>query len=183
MVVGEDGTNGGLWCSPVANTSSPTSSAFCAMRRIARMRSVSVGVRPVVGSVVTSPTLKIPNCMATPSVGLRFQLLKLSSYIFPGSTTFNYLNHGGARFVPEAAGRVLMWGNGRFPEVVGFVAIAAAAMATASLAPQRPRPRGREACTGGISQAVSAATPAAMKGVWLKEPVSQFFLLPRQLAS
>jgi len=76
-----------------------------------------------------------------------------------------------------------MWGNGRFPEVAGFVAIAAAAMATASLAPQRPRPRGREACTGGISQAVSAATPAAMKGVWLKEPVSQFFLLPRQLAS
>src|SRR5262245_30999328 len=62
MVVGEDGTNGGLWCSPVANTSSPTSSAFSATRTIALMRSCSVGVRPLVGSVVTSPTEKIPNC-------------------------------------------------------------------------------------------------------------------------
>src|SRR5690625_2605783 len=120
--------------------------------------------------------------MGTPSVGLRFHLLKLSSYIFSGSTTFNYLNHGGARFVPEAAGRVLMWGNGRFPEVAGIVAIAAAATATASLAPQRPRPRGREARTGGISQAGSAARAAA-KGAWLKGRVSQFFLLPRQLVS
>jgi len=64
MVVGDDGTNGGLWCSPVANTSSPTSSAFCAMVTIALIRSASVGVRPVVGSVVASPTVKIPNCMA-----------------------------------------------------------------------------------------------------------------------
>lgn len=64
MVVGEEGTNGGLWCSPVAKTSRPTSSAFSAIRRIALIRSASVGVRPVVGSGVTSPTLKIPNCMA-----------------------------------------------------------------------------------------------------------------------
>ena len=63
IVVGDDGTNGGLWCSPVAKTSRPTSSAFCAMATMALMRSCSVGVRPVVGSGVTSPTLKIPNCM------------------------------------------------------------------------------------------------------------------------
>ena len=63
-MVGEDGTNGGLWCSPVAKTSRPTSSAFRAMATIALIRSCSVGVRPVVGSVVTSPTVKIPNCIA-----------------------------------------------------------------------------------------------------------------------
>lgn len=63
-VVGEEGTNGGLWCSPVAKTSRPTSSAFCAMASIALMRSCSPGTRPVVGSAVTSPTVKIPNCMA-----------------------------------------------------------------------------------------------------------------------
>src|SRR5882757_10214098 len=63
MVVGDDGTNGGLWCSPVAKTSRPTSSAFCAMATMALMRSCSLGARPVVGSGVTSPTLKIPNCM------------------------------------------------------------------------------------------------------------------------
>ena len=51
MVVGDDGTNGGLWCSPVANTSSPTSSALRAMATVALIRSASVGARPVVGSV------------------------------------------------------------------------------------------------------------------------------------
>ena len=30
-VVGADEKNGGLWCSPIANTSSPTSSVFCAI--------------------------------------------------------------------------------------------------------------------------------------------------------
>lgn len=60
-VVGDDGTTGGLWCSPVAKTSSPTSSAFSAMAVIASMRSCSVGVRPVVGFVVTSPMVKMPN--------------------------------------------------------------------------------------------------------------------------
>ena len=64
MVVGEEGTNGGLWCSPVAKTSSPTSSALSAMATIALIRSASLGARPVVGSVVTSPTVKIPNCMS-----------------------------------------------------------------------------------------------------------------------
>ena len=62
-VVGEDGTNGGLWCSPVAKTSSPTSSAFLAIVTVPRIRSASVGVLPVVGSGVTSPTVKTPNCM------------------------------------------------------------------------------------------------------------------------
>ena len=61
--------NGGLWCSPVAKTSSPTSSAFFAIATVALMRSCSVGVRPVVGSVVTSPTVKIPNCMSAPFLG------------------------------------------------------------------------------------------------------------------
>ncbi len=55
--------NGGLWCSPVAKTSSPTSSAFLAIATVALIRSCSDGVRPVVGSVVTSPTVKMPNCM------------------------------------------------------------------------------------------------------------------------
>src|SRR3954471_11910307 len=64
VVVGADGMKGGLWCSPVANTSSPTSSAFFAIATVALMRSCSVGVSPVVGSVVTSPTVKMPNCMA-----------------------------------------------------------------------------------------------------------------------
>ncbi|GHC83035.1 hypothetical protein GCM10007079_23810 [Nocardiopsis terrae] len=64
MVVGEEATNGGLWCSPVAKTSRPTSSALRAIRTIALIRSPSVGVRPVVGSGVTSLTEKIPNCMA-----------------------------------------------------------------------------------------------------------------------
>src|SRR4051812_1484492 len=56
--------NGGLWCSPVANTSSPTSSAFFAISTVALIRSCSVGVRPVVGSGVTSPTVKMPICMS-----------------------------------------------------------------------------------------------------------------------
>ncbi len=66
IVVGDDGTNGGLWCSPVAKTSRPTSSAFSAIATIALIRSRSVGARPVVGSTVTSPTLKTPNCMLPP---------------------------------------------------------------------------------------------------------------------
>ena len=62
--MGEDEKNGGLWCSPRAKTSRPTSSVFSAMRRTAWSRSASVGVRPVVGSVVMSLTEKTPNCMA-----------------------------------------------------------------------------------------------------------------------
>ena len=62
-MVGDEETNGGLWCSPVAKTSSPTSSAFLAIATVALIRSASLGVRPVVGSVVTSPTVKMPNCM------------------------------------------------------------------------------------------------------------------------
>ena len=44
MVVGDDGTNGGLWCSPVAKTSRPTSSALRAIATMALIRSCSVGV-------------------------------------------------------------------------------------------------------------------------------------------
>ena len=65
-MVGDEGTNGGLWCSPVANTSRPISSALSAMATIAWIRSCSVGVSPVVGSVVTSPTVKTPNCILVP---------------------------------------------------------------------------------------------------------------------
>ena len=65
-MVGEEEKNGGLWCSPRAKTSRPTSSAFCAMARTALIRSASVGVRPVVGSWVMSLTVKMPNCMTAP---------------------------------------------------------------------------------------------------------------------
>lgn len=40
------------------------SSAFFAISTIALIRSFSLGVLPVVGSVVMSLTLKIPNCMS-----------------------------------------------------------------------------------------------------------------------
>src|SRR5699024_3811572 len=63
MVVGELGTNGGLWCSPEAKTSRPTSSAFLAMATMDLIRPCSVGTQPVVGSGVTSPMVKTPNCM------------------------------------------------------------------------------------------------------------------------
>src|SRR4051812_35565446 len=68
VVVGEDEKNGGLWCSPRAKTSSPTSSAFCAIATTALIRSASVGVRPFVGSVVMSLTEKIPNCISSSKV-------------------------------------------------------------------------------------------------------------------
>jgi len=44
VVVGEDDQNGGLWCSPIANTSRPTSSACLAISTVAEMRSRSLGV-------------------------------------------------------------------------------------------------------------------------------------------
>src|SRR5689334_22248998 len=67
VVVGDDEKNGSLWCSPSAKTSRPTSSACLAMVTMSLMRSASDGVCPVVGSVVMSLTLKIPNCMTAPS--------------------------------------------------------------------------------------------------------------------
>ena len=63
-VVGEEETNGGLWCSPIANTSIPTSSVFCAICTIASIRSASLGTSPETGSRVMSLTEKIPNCMS-----------------------------------------------------------------------------------------------------------------------
>ncbi len=68
VVVGEDAAKGGLWCCPNATTSMPTSSAFLAISTVALIRSCSEGVRPVVGSVVTSPTVKIPSCIADHSL-------------------------------------------------------------------------------------------------------------------
>ena len=43
-VVGDEEKNGGLWCSPIAKTSSPTSSARLASWTLASMRSASLGV-------------------------------------------------------------------------------------------------------------------------------------------
>ena len=62
--MGADEKNGGLWCSPIANTSSPTSSAFCAICTIASIRSASLGVSPrhrIPGDVTHRED---PNCMA-----------------------------------------------------------------------------------------------------------------------
>ncbi len=53
VVVGALGTNGGLWCWPVAKTSRPNSSALRAIAVVFLMRSCSVGVRPVAGLVGT----------------------------------------------------------------------------------------------------------------------------------
>src|SRR5690606_19429027 len=63
---GEDEKNGGLWCSPMANTSRPTSSAFTAILTIASIRSASLGVTPVTGSRVMSLTENTPNCIVPP---------------------------------------------------------------------------------------------------------------------
>ena len=65
-MVGALATNGGLWCWPTATTSSPTSSAFFAIATVFLIRSCSLTVRPVVGSVVTSPTVKMPNSIRLP---------------------------------------------------------------------------------------------------------------------
>src|SRR5436190_3404797 len=73
-VVGDDEKNGGLWCSPIANTSRPTSSVFCAICVIASIRSASLGVSPDTGSRVMSLTEKIPNCMPC----LRYMRLHVS---------------------------------------------------------------------------------------------------------
>src|SRR4051812_4956411 len=68
-VVGDEEKNGGLWCSPIAKTSRPTSSARRAICTIASMRSASLGVRPVTGFRVMSLTEKIPNCIADRLIG------------------------------------------------------------------------------------------------------------------
>ncbi len=62
-MAGAEEKNGGLWCSPIANTSSPTSSVFWAICTIASIRSASLGVSPDTGSRVMSLTEKIPNCI------------------------------------------------------------------------------------------------------------------------
>src|SRR6202046_1902355 len=77
-VVGAEEKNGGLWCSPIANTSIPTSSAFCAICTTASIRSASLGVSPDTGSRVMSLTEKIPNCMGKPFALLRYMRLHVS---------------------------------------------------------------------------------------------------------
>ena len=64
---------------------------------MALIRSASDGVRPVVGSVVTSPTVKIPNCMLAPSL----------ARIVQNSTT---ANDEAARGIP-----VRRWGSSCAP--------------------------------------------------------------------
>src|SRR5438105_4582079 len=64
-VVGDEDMKGGLWCSPKAKTSRPTSSVCFAIARTALIRSASLGVAPVTGFLVTSPTENTPNCIWT----------------------------------------------------------------------------------------------------------------------
>src|SRR4051812_9523790 len=68
-VVGDEEKNGGVWGSPIADTSSPTSSARRAISAIASMRSASLRVWPRTGVRVVSLAAKIPNCIAGPPVG------------------------------------------------------------------------------------------------------------------
>src|SRR3954451_9976270 len=68
-VVGDEEKNGGLWCSPMAKTSRPTSSARRAIWTMASMRSASLGVCPVTAFRVMSLTEKIPNCIVDRLIG------------------------------------------------------------------------------------------------------------------
>jgi redox-sensitive bicupin YhaK (pirin superfamily) len=118
-VVGADEKNGGLWCSPMENTSSPTSSVFCAIRTTASIRSASLGVSPETGSRVMSLTEKTPNCMARllecpPHRRLRFTLPVRQVYafaciltgrvaaIFRGETPLAGLRPVGSRRIPHS---------------------------------------------------------------------------------
>jgi hypothetical protein len=100
-VVGEDEKNAGLWCSPMANTSSPTSSAFCAIRTIASIRSASLGVSPDTGSRVMSLTENTPNCITgllhtVPAPGSRRPLRS-----GPSSCVCIYINRRVRRAIPR----------------------------------------------------------------------------------
>ena len=92
VVVGDDEKNGGLWCSPIANTSSPASSACFAIATASRIRCASLGVSPVTGSRVMSLTLIRPNCMPGQVVSLmRSPLLSMHLNIHDGTqATPNY---------------------------------------------------------------------------------------------
>src|SRR5690554_312789 len=94
MATGLDGKNGGLWCSPIAKTSRPTSSACWAIVSTSCRREASVGVFPVVGSVVMSPTLKIPNCM-----GCVMVIPKVYTFAW-----ISYTTSGFVRVFPRASG-------------------------------------------------------------------------------
>ena len=80
-VVGDDGAKGGLWCSPVAKKSRPACSARTAISTVFLMRWCSLGALPVAGSVVISPTVKIPNC-----IRLLFSTLDLLHFLCADGT-------------------------------------------------------------------------------------------------
>ena len=68
-VTGEEGTKGGLWCSPVPKKSRPSCSAATAISIVFLMRSCSLGPRPVAGSATMSPTVKMPKCIRLRGAG------------------------------------------------------------------------------------------------------------------
>ncbi len=70
VVVGLLEKNGGLWCSPSAKTSSPTSSAWIAISMSSLMRCASDTAAPVCGSGEMSLTEKMPNCTGLSGVGV-----------------------------------------------------------------------------------------------------------------
>src|SRR3984885_9564779 len=80
-VVGALEKNGGLWCSPIANTSRPTSSVFCAILTSPSIRSASLGVWSVTGPRVMSLTEKIPNCMFDASLAAAVAVPASFSYM------------------------------------------------------------------------------------------------------
>src|SRR5690606_31731514 len=96
MATGLEGKNGGLWCSPIANTSRPTSSACFAIVSTSRRREASLGVCPVVGSVVMSPTLKMPNCICP-----RVEVVVTRGTLLVHTFAYTMLNDDLPRTIPE----------------------------------------------------------------------------------
>src|SRR5215475_9309340 len=119
-VVGAEEKNGGLWCSPIANTSSPTSSAFCAICTIVSIRSASLGVFPDTGSRVMSLTEKIPNCTALLHIPPRTGNARPAGPPYPRymrlhapqrAGSFRSFPHGATRPPADHAGEVV-WASG-----------------------------------------------------------------------
>src|ERR1700722_6844451 len=104
-VVGAREKNGGLWCSPIANTSRPTSSVFWAILTIASIRSASLGVEPVTGSRVMSLTEKIPNCMFDASLA--------SAAAVPASFSYMRLHVSLTQAAVRYSAGDRAWGAGR----------------------------------------------------------------------
>src|SRR3954471_6910547 len=116
-VVGDDEKNGGLWCSPIANTSSPTSSAFWAMRTIESIRSASLGVWPLTAFLVMSLTEKIPNCIGGP--------FALPEYLYDCACSIHdcaSISHGGGVVPPDSRPRGdQTTANSRYSAAIGSV--------------------------------------------------------------